>query len=383
MQNQDYSTKFGISQTAIKDWLSKSPSKWKKIWIDGAQDIDKPDSTFIFGSLVDTLLFTPKLMENRFFIGSDELPSKAIANITTKCYEYIIKENRDLKARENQLHDYQEIPLNFRKAVDQIGSDFVFTYADAYKEKPEDKSGWQMNWKKETRLEKIIEQGSEYFEFLVKANGKKVISNKMNAEALELKEILLKNSDVYKYFNEEEGVELRFQQEFFLNFPLRDNVSTIPVKGALDILRIDHNEKTIQIIDFKTTVSAYHFKSSIRKYGYDLQLSFYDALLRLWCSQDPQSGICDYTIIAPINIAIDANEKIPYIYEYSFVDLAFAREGNEKYLFDLFQTNDHPFKVRVGWEDILNEIGWHYTAQYWDKPRELVENGRIKLNLMN
>lgn len=378
MQDKKYRDSFGISQSMIKDFRFKSPKKWHSIHVQKMEDLDKSDESFTFGSLVDTLMFTPEILNERFYIGDLKLPSKAVAWIIEEVFADIQKKNREIA--EQNLGPVPElvetVPFNL-ESVPEI----VLSMARQYPAS-EDQRGWNNDWKEQTIINSLIKKGDEYFNSLVEADGRKVISQKMNFEAIEIKKILLADPDVRQYFVEEEGVELNFQMEVFVNY-LAKTGKEIPLKGAFDILRIDHNLKTIQLIDFKTSYSAFDFISSIKKYGYALQLSYYDFLLRLWLDQECEGALCDYTILNPINIVIDNYDKIPYIYEYSWSDLEMEKMGNESFLNDLFHTSSHNAKIKKGWLEILETIAWHYHNDYWQKTKELYENGKIKVNLLN
>lgn len=378
MQKSDYREVWGVSQSAIKDFQFKSPRKWKDIWIDKKIDPGKNEDTFVMGSLIDTLLFTPELLEKRFYIGEEKLPSKAIAHIVKDYYHSIIRENATIQ--ENNQFYPEPVPfLSF--TLDH--KDILLACANRYcfKDGDDEKCSWQSGWKDETRVKSLMEKGADYFESLKQANGRKVISPEMNMEALGLKEILYKDPDVRDYFVASEENELLFQLEIYTTYPL-ENGESIPLKGALDIVRFDHKAKTAQIIDFKSSYSAFNFIGSIKQFGYCDQLSFYDFLLREWMIETCQGRYCDYKMLPPINIVIDITDKVPYIYEYDWKDIALAADGNYKYLFNLFQTHDHNAKLRRGWRNILNEICWHWQNNLWQKPKELYENKKIKLNLL-
>ena len=372
-QTNKYSAHFGISQSAIKDFLNKSPKKWYDIWINKQQDIDKNENGFIFGSLLDTMLFSPEELESKFCIMNEKLPSEAVESIIKCAY-------RRIKSQNNV--DESNLPEKISWNLEDY-SNIILECANEYTTVKEGKEvkGWYNNLTQEVRIKKIKEQGESYFEQLLKCNDRKIISNSMNFEAITSRDILYNHYLSKEYLIPTEKTELIFQQEIFADHILKDG-RKLPLKSALDIIKIDHNLKTIRIIDFKTTYNAHHFIKSIKQFGYALQLSFYDYLLRLWLNQQEQEKYKDYEILVPMNLVID-KYNIPYIYEYRWSDLQLEREGNHQYLFDLYQTIDHNVKIKLGWENILEEIGWHYYTNQWDIPKELFENKKIQVNLLN
>jgi hypothetical protein len=61
------------------------------------------------------------------------------------------------------------------------------------------------------------------------------------------------------FFMESENNTLMFQVEIFINYPLLETDRELPLKGALDIVRLNHKDRTVQIIDFKSSYSAFGF----------------------------------------------------------------------------------------------------------------------------
>ena len=379
MQNKNYRNTFAISQSSIKDWRFKPPVKWKKIWIDNLEDNDRDDDSFSLGSLVDTVLFTPDELDKRFVISEEKLPSKAIESIIKSCYISILNNINHCKELNNQpipeeIEEKEFELINWKEVVLQCANDYI----NEKKEK-----GWNKGWKEDTRVNKIIEEGNEYFQHLKNAAGRKIIDPTTNMEAIKMADVLRKNENVKKYFIEQPNETLIHQLEIFLEYELKDG-SKVPLKGAIDILHLDHKNKTIQVVDLKTSFSAFDFIKSIKQYSYTAQLSFYNYLVNWWIDQKCENKeYCEYTFLPPANIVIDPEYNIPYVYEYDWKDINMEADGNSKYLSDLFQTIDHNARIKIGWKDIIEEIGWHLTNNKWDMPKELYENKKIKVNLLN
>lgn len=380
MQKSNYRNTFGISQSAIKDFRLKSPKRWKEIWIDKQEDLEKDEDNFTMGSLVDTILFTPKELEERFLITNlPSLPSKAVQAIIKRVYADIVLHNERIKRVQNEdtVEEVSELPFNLSNCAQ-----LILNACDEHVNEKGEK-GWNKGWKSETRLKSISEQGNDFFEFTVKAGGRKVISLEMNLRAIELVNILRSYYGVAGYFVQQEDEELLFQQEIFIDYTVHGLGTKVPLKAALDIIRINHRDKTVRIADFKTTYSAFDFIKSIKQYDYVGQLSFYDFMVREWLKSYQDGDYKSYTILPPVNVVIDENDKVPYVYEYDWRDISLAAEGNGAFLYDLFQTNDHDSRIKKGWLAIIDDIAWHMSTGKWDKPRELYESGHIKVNILN
>lgn len=329
MQNEEYSSMIGISQSMIKYFKSNGPLKYKKKYIDKTEKEEESDS-FIFGSLVDTLLFTPEVFLDRFYISdSSKKPSEEVCNIV----ETVFKNAGDL--------DSMPTPITLDMLEDEL--------LEAAK-------NWNGRWKDEAKAANLIKNGSAYFEFLKLAKGKEIITTSDNFQAVVIKENCLSHPIASKYFVSCPGVDVLFQVE------ISCQINGIYVKGAFDILRVDHEAKTVQLVDFKTTQDVQTFIGSIHKYGYGLQLSFYKDLLGWWLLE---KNLSDYKILPCLNIAVDRKEKMPYIFEYSDKDLELEKYGHGS---------------KKGWLHYLTEINWHQTKNIWTN-KEYYQHGKILVNL--
>src|ERR1700761_1646550 len=91
-----YRAKFAISQSSIKDWKDLPPQKWYDKWIlkTGKK---KTGAALDFGSLLDTLCFTPKEYDRRFVICEVKKPSDNVTKIVTATFEHIKELNENIK----------------------------------------------------------------------------------------------------------------------------------------------------------------------------------------------------------------------------------------------------------------------------------------------
>jgi hypothetical protein len=377
MQRSDYRSTFAISQSAIKEFRYKSPKRWKEIWIEKQLDLDKNEEAFTFGSLVDTILFTPHLIEDRFYIAD---VSKIPTGTTEKIVSYVYENSTPAKYKVTVDDDMLPEPTVKWEYDFASLQDTILEACDKYE--------WNSKWKPDTRVNKIIEAGKEYFNLLVEAQGRKVITSEVNFEALNLVRKLRTDKNVKKYFVDTNTSRNIFQLELFDKHISNDHYE-VPVKCAIDILHIDEENHTLRICDFKTSHSAFNFIQSIKQYGYCDQLSFYNFMLEKALEKDiflEQIGLDStvrWTVLEPINVVIDEQDKIPYLYEYDRKDIAIAQQGNSEYLYNVFQTRDHSAKVKKGWMELLEEICWHIQNDSWDYPVEYYKTGKLKVNLTN
>lgn len=145
--------------------------------------------------------------------------------------------------------------------------------------------GWQPKWKPETRISKIIEAGSEYFEDLKKCLGKTVISASQKEIIDNIVKSLTTNPRTQKYFDRKflDSAE-NISVDIYYQLPLYFKKDDIDCKALLDFLVVIKNNGiavSLEPIDLKT-MSGYtiDFPNSVRTRRYDIQASWYsDAIL--------------------------------------------------------------------------------------------------------
>jgi hypothetical protein len=276
MQRQEYKEVFAISQSAIKDFIKKPLKKWKQIYID--QEEQPQDDKFTFGSLVDTLTLEKNLFDKRFFIPRNdvEIPGDKVKFVV----DAVFKEAKEINTHKELLNQHGNLPEpmyipDYNDLLEY--QDLILKYAK------EIKLGGS-TWKNSTIINTVREDGSRYFRVLGEAEGRIIISVADNFEAVECVEALTKSPESRSYFVQQEGETLLFQQEVYteIETPYRK----LPLKGALDIIRFKHDEKTVRVADLKTSEKPDQTIKSIRKdiidYNYLTQASFYTYLLKFF-----------------------------------------------------------------------------------------------------
>jgi len=162
------------------------------------------------------------------------------------------------------------------------------------------------------------------------------------------KELLLTNQ------NSPEVITLN---EFHINwdYPTRDG-RVLPCKSLIDRLIINHETKTITLIDIKTTISVSNFKKSFEEYDYGMQCAFY------W------SAIYWYL----------ANElKInPEEYAAETYIVAIENGSNQVRVFDV--PNDIMYQKTANIEQTLTDIDWHFENNLWDFTKEYYEGDGVE-----
>ena len=185
-----------------------------------------------------------------------------------------------------------------------------------------------------------------------------VVSEEIMTKAYNMSEKLMHDMYVNKLFNySNENMQISTSVPLYWETNVRGTM--VKCKAELDKLIIDPDEKTIRIVDFKTTgKSVYFFKSSFYKFRYDIQAAFYQSGLLTVKQHKPE--FADYTVLPPVFIAVDPYTPHPLVFEVSADTLLKGANGFE----DVY-GNHNP-----GWKELLEdylfyeENGYEYPADY-------------------
>lgn len=196
-------------------------------------------------------------------------------------------------------------------------------------------------------------------------NGlKKPIPKDVYERAVKVYESLLNNQFTWHYFKEQEGIELINQLEIVWSY------SDIDFKSILDIIRINHNTKTIDVCDVKTTGKPlYQFKNSVIEYDYWLQLTMYALAIYQWIEKT-----------RPELYGWDVNLK--WIVEYT------EYPGNpEVFVFSEYETGFNGGTINnrkiKGFKQLIDDFKW-YNKNGWEHERNKIENnGEIPLTIFD
>lgn len=361
MQNLDYKQKFAISQSAIKTFKNKTLQKFKKIYIDKEEDDDEDQDKYAYGSLVDTIAFEPSLINERFYIPDEDIqiPGEKIKLIIDKCFKEV-KEVVENKIKLNKQGNLPE-PLRIPDVTD------IFDWEQMLLKIARNLKYGGTTWTDQRIIDNIINDGKQYFRLLGISNNRSIITPRDNADAVEAVDILRKDKNVHAYFVQQENETLLFQTEIYMDYQVKEGL-IVPLKGAIDIIRLNHNLETIRVPDLKTSYNSEGFNYQAKNYDYVYQASFYHFLVSEWLKSYQEGKYAHYKFEPPCNIVMDRNCKVPYLYEYDWEDIFIAQHGSEE-------------NNILGWKALLEEISWHIETGIWDRPRELYENGKIKLKI--
>lgn len=349
---EDYYTNPTISQSQLKLLLGPDPSIFNTI-----QEPDlyfEEKKHFIIGNGVDIQLTRPiEEFNQKFHISNlQNKPSDTIKSIVNQVYD-----------RVKETYPNIETIQNYNNAILDACNDH----------------NYQPNWKTETRIAKIIEAW-EYWEDLKQAEGKVVLSQEENDLISQIVMSIRTNPTTSKYFETSKDVEILDQLAIYFSY------CDIDCKALLDRVIVDHKNKTIQPIDFKTMGDqTIYFPKSLRQRRYDIQAAFYMQALFQWCIQ--QDKYLDYKILNfKFIVESTVNPGNPLVFTCSSELLDIGKNGRQPY-----KLCDKPyisseyitymkFDEIKGFHQLIEDYKW-YMENEFEKNRKIVESqGEFQLD---
>jgi len=232
-----------INQSSLKKILisPKEYLKAKEKQENGEQSIAPH---FVFGSVVDIMLVGSKdEFEEKFARIPDE----------SKCSESV-----------KAIVDAVFAEMSALDGTVQVDRDMVLKHCNNL--------SYYNNWKDDTRIDKILVDGKDYFELLKTTQGKTTITESEYARALSCVMALKSDQFTKPYVDRKYDKNVEFWDKFIIEF----NFKGFDLKGELDRVCVNHTDKTITPIDFKTTGKPITgFEYEFFTYRYDFQATVY------------------------------------------------------------------------------------------------------------
>ena len=164
---------------------------------------------------------------------------------------------------------------------------------------------YPVNWKLETKINKYKEEIGNYEDELLDGN-KIMIPEEMLNKAVTMVRRIQSHPVAGLYFSEND-LDISYQLKFIAN------IDNIDYKCMIDAIYVNHNDKTIQLIDLKTTSKhIWEFPNSFMFYNYWIQANLYRDIV-----QENIAEFDNYTILPYQFVVVNAIEEEPCIV-YSF-----------------------------------------------------------------
>lgn len=325
------------SSSSLKEF-SLDRRKYKKKYIDGEKIEEEDSKASVVGRIVETLLFEKDEFDNRFYMSS-------IASAPTG----------------NMLAFVEALYKHTKEATNEAGDitkEFSEIAALAYKD-----SGFK--WKFELVISKFEGSDAEiYYNEIRKIRGKGLtvvtVDDVTNAERIvdELKT----NEFTAHIFNLVDSKRYRILIQYQIE---GYEIDGLPMKSMMDLIIIDHQEKTIQVYDLKCTWSVEGFYEEYYLYrrAYIQAYSYKEACLELKSRENLEY----YTVLEPKFIVCDSiNYYNPLIYTLNSDDIDDAYNGFT------YKGRTYP-----GVKEIVADLKWARENNKWNISRKNFLNGGI------
>lgn len=310
--------KFYFSYTSLNK-LIYSPQLFYKHYILKQKD-DESSPALIQGKLIHCLSLDDASFEKQFILLPGNLPSEN----PRKIVESVFKHYRDQEGDTSPcLEDYTDVILEILRQINLHQS----LKTD------------------EQRLEKILsDQNKEYFDFLIKAQGRDVVDLETYDYCTSVAEQIKSHSEVSTLLGINSDESIQVYNELPLATSLKD--FSFGIKGIVDNLKIDLENKTIWINDLKTTSKTLSdFPETVEFYNLWLQAALYKQMVTQVFIRENNLAPEEWTI----NFTFVVIDKYRQIYP--------------------FQVSPH---TMVQWEEKaflkLHEAEWHIANRRFDLP---------------
>ena len=277
-------------------------SKFNKTGFNGLDKLyeESKSPALLFGSVVDCLVLTPNEFNDRFLV----LDFPKFSDSISKIIDSIVND-----AKEN--------------GIKKIDDDFILKELDA--------NSYQTNWKNETRLNKFKEIAYDIIELKVKEE-REIINTELYYQATECKNKLecLKDEDsgVF-YFSEDPFSDSVLDVEVYSQLKFKAQLKKREYKCMIDRLIIDNTNKTIKIVDLKTTgYKEWDFYKGFVDWFYDIQARLYYQIVNQVINGTEYEN---YKILPVEFICINKESLMPLVWKCDFCmaigDLTFGKDN--------------------------------------------------------
>ena len=334
----DYRTIDGVNQSSLKKILTSPTS-----FIRAKENQDSDESFFVFGKLVDYLMFSPEEVSKIFIMTDVPEISETLSLLCKYVIEYCAME---------------DIAINLESP--RVETAIL---------KAHELHGYQSKWGDDAKLKNFKKNCEAYIKVIQKANGKTIISQDDYNKALICKAALTSNvrtNNYFKYIGKKDS-PIEVSTHKIVEFTYNE----VECKGELDGLVINHNTKEIIPFDLKTTGQPLSmFPYQFWKLRYDFQAAFYvEGLLQ---DEELKELITNGYTIQPFKfIVVETNcVSSPLIFEADTEVLNIGKYGGT------LSTG----KKLEGFDAAITRYKFHQEKDNWDYPMEYYK-GNIKIEI--
>jgi hypothetical protein len=222
---------------------------------------------------------------------------------------------------------------------------------------------YQKNYKDDTLIKTVIDQGGKRFEVLAKNTGKPIIDKALFDQAKICADAAMSDDRLKPIFNPSPGVKVKTQ------LMLQMKYEEVQIKSLLDLIQgkeliVDTGkERHIYPYDVKSTISHAQFIVNYHKLGYGDQGAVYTEQ----CKISYKGAIVHPFRFIVIPTLLDEERKPverPWIYKMSKGDLDMYTYGG---------TTQTGKRVK-GFYPTIEDLNWHIRTGNWEYPKAYYDN---------
>jgi hypothetical protein len=317
LEEEFYSKPFNFSYSGMNRLLF-SPKLFYSHYV-LQQKEEKLDSYLLEGKVIHCLLLDSDNFERQFVVSPVSLPSDNPKLVVDRVFKYAQESN----SLDQELRSFDNIILDILKEINLHQS----LKTD------------------EQRVEKMItDQTVSYFDFLKQKGSKDVIDTEMYNRCLESVQILRQNPEIVKVL----GLYGETGATVYSEHPIQIDLPSYPfgLKGIIDNIVVNENDKTIVINDLKTTgKTVAEFAETVEYYNYWLQAAIYKKLVS-------------------VKFAIDSSWKV----EFNFIVID---KYKQTYVFPVSDETMNRWYL-TGLSNALLKAKYHYDKRDFSLPYDMI-----------
>lgn len=268
-----------------------------------------------FGSMVDCLITDGmEEFQKRFIVTEAPALPNAIENAVRVLFDM-----------------YQDTYIS----IDSIPNDLIAKIMDT--------TDWNKHWRLETRVKWVKEHCKQYYELMYISKDKQIVTNDDYIAAIRTYETLKDSETTSWYFEENSPINPNIERFYQLKFKgpmIPNDINGHEYRCMVDEIIVDHERKTIQPIDLKTTGHPeWEFRESFDHWMYQIQARLYWRLIRNIMDKDNEYK--KYTLNDYLFICINRYTLCPLVWKYGHTQMI----GQVPCLEDKNQTQRDPLTI--------------------------------------
>jgi hypothetical protein len=329
LEGNFYSKKFYFSYSSLNK-LIWNPAVFHQLYILGLKE-EKQDAHLVQGKVIHALLLEPENFQDNFIVSPGNLPTGNPKIVIDRVFAHHIELSRNGDER-TMLPEFMDAILDIMKDMN---------YHQSLKTDQQ-------------RLDKILTPESENYWNFLKAKGNKTLLDQETYDfCYNAVELIKTNKELCSLLacdiNDFDNKQVYNELPLMLDLPNR----IFGLKGIVDNLVIDHDQKILYINDVKTTSKDLKdFPETVEFYSYWMQAVIYCTLVSLHFANLMSVGY-----------------KVKF--HFVVIDRMF-----QTYAFPVQESTLNEWADRLVRQ--LDRAEWHYTNKSYDLPYEFA-TGSITL----